>query len=175
MKMHRCIQEFSLICFVCLLALSFACNGSKDKPAPTEEETIEPVYATPVDEQQPAVEDPDSPALPQVNIEELLKTWPEDIPLMEPYEVSIYTSGTNSKQLVIVVPFDLIDVDDFYIDGLKAEGWEEYEDEEPIPMVLLMTKSRKGDRNLDLKIRYDPGKEESVVIFTLTEQSESGD
>lgn len=165
MKMHRYIQEFSLICFVCLLALSFACNGSKDKPAPTEEETIEPVYATPVEE----------PEVGQVNIEELLKTWPEDIPLMEPYEVSIYTSGTNSKQLVIVVPFDLIDVDDFYIDGLKAEGWEEYEDEEPIPMVLLMTKSRKGDRNLDLKIRYDPEKEESVVIFTLTEQSESGE
>ena len=165
MKKHGYMQVFSFICFVCLLALSFACNANKDKPAPTEDGTTEPTHTSPVEE----------PEINLVNIEELLRTWPEDIPLMEPYEVSLYTTRMESKQLVIIVPFDLIEVDDFYIDALDAEGWEEYEGEEVIPTILLITMNRKGERNLDLKIRYDPEKEGSVIIFTLTEQSESGE
>jgi len=142
--------------------MSLACGANKDKPAPMEDGTIEPVNATPVDE----------PEINQVNIEELLETWPEDIPLMEPYEVSLYTTGMESKQLVIIVPFDLIEVDDFYIDALDAEGWEEYEGEEVIPTKLLITKNSKDDRNLDLKIRYD-SEEESVITFKLTEKNET--
>ena len=168
MKKHGYIQGFSFICFVCLLALSFACNANKDKPAPTEDETIEPVYATPVDE-------PDTPALPRETIEASLETWPEDIPLMEPYTVQTFLPKKESQQLVIVVPFNLTEAYEFYSDNLAGNGWVQSEGGQGIPGVLLITKCSKGNRELDLKIRYDAEEDGSVITFMLSEQAEPGE
>lgn len=151
--------------------LSLACS-SQEPPKPAETKPVEPAQAITVPQPNPEKTTETSEGQSDYSIEALIRNWPEDIPLMEPYKVTGYLPEYGGfRQITINLNAPMDDVYNYYADNLFIKnGWEPVESSKAgVPDIFLSFKCRKDVRELDVMLKSEQEGKETLVQLGLTD------
>ena len=148
------------------LPLALACN-KQEVPKPAE-----PAQATAVP--QPITGKKAEPGTGQsdYSVDELIKNWPKDVPLMEPYKIKGFLPEYEGfRQISILLNSTMNDVYSYYADNLFGKGgWQPVDGSKAgVPDVFLSFKCRKDNRELDVMLKSEQEGEQTLIQLGLTD------
>ena len=103
---------------------------------------------------------------------ELIKDWPDDVPLLEPYSVTGYLPDSGGyKQVSILVDNSFEYVFNAYSKVLfEDHGWEpDEESKKGVPELFLSFNCRKDNRELSVMMKSEDDGEKTLVQFGITD------
>jgi hypothetical protein len=170
-KMKNTITRLLILsCIVCFAVLFSGCGQDKNEPTPSDNEDLQKA----VDEivERRTQETPEGDEITRQNEtsdDSSDINWPEDVPLMEPYEVQTYMEGTRGfKQIGFETQHTLEETFDFYNEQLfDVHGWELLGDEVGNPGEFVSYKVRKDERQVHLMIRADSDGLRCLVMMKM--------
>ncbi len=168
--------DVQIICvLVCLsMVISIACSPKGEKPAtgigPGSQAPVEAEPAPKPAEVEAEREEGGGPV--DYSLEGVLGSWPEDVPLMEPYEVKGFLPDTGGyKQVSILVDGAFDTVYSYYAKALFDEyGWDADESSKNgLPGVFLSFTCRKGVRELNVMMKSEDDGAKTLVQLGITD------
>jgi hypothetical protein len=171
--MKHITRTLTLTLCVALIATAFiACGRNKNEPTPSEEEGLQ-AAVNEIIERRAGIESSleETPVTPEDGAgKEVVTDWPEDIPLIEPYEVQDYLAGSEFRQIGVYSPHTLDEVFDFYNKELfDVHGWELLGNKGGKPGVFFTYKVGKSNRVVQLMVRADSDGKRCLVQIKILE------
>ena len=169
------VINIRLLLIIVTLGIAFAVStscGKREAPAPAETKPVEPIQATPVPQPSSGKTTETAEGQTDYSIEELIRNWPKDVPLMEPYRVNGYLPEYNGfRQISIISNAGMDEVYNFYADNLFVKGgWEPVEGSKAgVPNIFMSFKCRKDVRELDVMLKSEQEGRETLVQLGLTD------
>ncbi len=160
------------LCVAFIATAFIGCGRDKNEPTPSDEQELQTAVNEIIERRagmEPSKEEapvtPDEGAVEEGGV----KDWPEDVPLIEPYEVQNYGAGSRGfKQIGIESPHTLQEVFDFYNKQLfEVYEWELVGDQAGNPGEFFSYKVRKGERQVHLMARVDSDGKRCLIMMKI--------
>lgn len=154
------------------MAATIACSGGPKLPSADGSEKTGTVEAQPAPKPGAEAETGAKGEPPDYSIEGLLEDWPDDVPLLEPYEITGYLPETGGYRQVSILVDGVFDyVYDTYAASLFEEnGWEpDEESKSGLPGLFLSFKCEKDIRVLSVMMKSEDDGAKTLVQLGITD------